>query len=219
MEEYKGIYYNDNSEKRYYEGGAHFRYSDLVKALSILQRKNAPQKSSIDLQGRCNVIYKLSPMKKEGRNYSNNNNNIRLSYKTNSNNTNHSIKSYRAQINKNSYSIYSRNIKLNNIEQIKTMNIVPRFIPIKNHYHHNSQINLENKSSSVVALMPIVNNRMNSQKSMIEINNKRSRNLNIMQKTNSLIKTDIFRNNSLFYKKNNFNHTLLNMNLKKKIYH
>ena len=100
-----------------------------------------------------------------------------------------------------------------------TINKVPRFIPIKNHYHHNSQINLENKSSSVVALMPIVNNRMNSQKSMIEINNKRSRNLNIMQKTNSLIKTDIFRNNSVFYKKNNFNHTLLNMNLKKKIYH
>ena len=217
MEEYKGIFYNDNSEKRYYEGGAHFKYSDLVKALSILQRKNAPQKSSIDLLGRCNVIYKLSPMKKEGRNYSNNNN-IRLSYKTNSNNTNHSIKSYKEQINKNSYSIYSRNINRRNLEQIKTMNIVPRFIPIKNHYHHNSQINFENKSSSL-ALMPIVNNRMNSQKSIIEINNKRSRNLNIIHKTNSLIKTDIFRNNSVFYKNKNFNRTLLNVNLNKKVYH
>ena len=216
MEEYKGIFYNDNSEKRYYEGGAHFKYSDLVKALSILQRK-APQKNSIDLLGRCNVIYKLSPMKKEGRNYSNNNN-IRLSYKTNSNNTNHSIKSYKEQINKNSYSIYSRNINRRNLEQIKTMNIVPRFIHIKNHYHHNSQINFENKSSSL-ALMPIVNNRMNSQKSMIEINNKRSRNLNIIHKTNSLIKTDIFRNNSVFYKNKNFNRTLLNVNLNKKVYH
>ena len=217
MEEYKGIFYNDNSEKRYYEGGAHFKYSDLVKALSILQRKNAPQKSSIDLLGRCNVIHKLSPMKKEGRNYSNNNN-IRLSYKTNSNNTNHSIKSYKEQINKNSYSIYIRNINHRNLEQIKTMNIVPRFIPIKNHYHHNSQINFENKSSSL-ALMPIVNNRMNSQKSMIEINNKRSRNLNIIHKTNSLIKTDIFRNNSVFYKNKKFNRTLLNVNLNKKVYH
>lgn len=216
MEEYKGIFYNDNSEKRYYEGGAHFKYSDLVKALSILQRK-APQKNSIDLLGRCNVIYKLSPMKKEGRNYSNNNN-IRLSYKINSNNTNHSIKSYKEQINKNSYSIYSRNINHRNLEQIKTMNIVPRFIPIKNHYHHNSQINFENKSSSL-ALMPIVNNRMNSQKSIIEINNKRSRNLNIIHKTNSLIKTDIFRNNSVLYKNKNFNRTLLNVNLKKKVYH
>ena len=217
MEEYKGIFYNDNSEKKYYEGGAHFKFSDLVKTLSILQRKNAPQKSSIDLLGRCNVIYKLSPMKKEGRNYSNNNN-IRLSYKTNSNNTNHSIKSYKEQINKNSYSIYSRNINRRNLEQIKTMNIVPRFIPIKNHYHHNSQINVENKSSSL-ALMPIVNNKMNSQKSIIEINNKRSRNLNIIHKTNSLIKTDIFRNNSVFYKNKNFNRTLLNVNLKKKVYH
>lgn len=156
-------------------------------------------------------------MKKEGRNYSNNNN-IRLSYKTNSNNTNHSIKSYKEQLNKNSYSIYSRNINHRNLEQIKTMNIVPRFIPIKNHYHHNSQINLENKSSSL-ALMPIVNNRMNSQKSIIEIKNKRSRNLNIIHKTNSLIKTDIFRNNSVFYKNKNFNRTLLNVNLKKKVYH
>lgn len=216
MEEYKGIFYNDNSEKRYYEGGAHFRYYDLVKALSVLQRK-APQKNSIDLLGKCNVIYKLSPMKKEGRNYSNNNN-IRLSYKTNSNNMNHSIKSYKEQINKNSYSIYSRNINRRNLEQIKTMNIVPRFIPIKNHYHHNSQINVENKSSSL-ALMPIVNNKMNSQKSIIEINNKRSRNLNIIHKTNSLIKTDIFRNNSVFYKNKNFNRTLLNVNLNKKVYH
>ena len=213
MEEYKGIFYNDNSEKRYYEGGAHFKYSDLVKALSVLQRK-APQKNSIDLLGRCNVIYKFSPMKKEGRNYSNNNN-IRLSYKTNSNNTNHSIKSYKEQLNKNSYSIYSRNINCRNLEQIKTMNIVPRFIPIKNHYHHNSQINFENKSS-LLALMPIVNNKMNSQKSIIEINNKRSRNLNIIHKTNSLIKTDY---NSVLYKNKNFNRTLLNVNLKKKVYH
>ena len=29
MEEYKGIYYGDTNEQKSYEGGAHFRYSDL----------------------------------------------------------------------------------------------------------------------------------------------------------------------------------------------
>lgn len=71
MEEYKGIFYNDNSEKRFYEGGAHFRYSDLVKALSIIKKKTTLYKDSIEFQGKeCNVIYKIPPIKKEGRNYS-----------------------------------------------------------------------------------------------------------------------------------------------------
>lgn len=39
MEEYKGIYYNDDSEKQYYEGGAHFKYEELFKALESLAKK------------------------------------------------------------------------------------------------------------------------------------------------------------------------------------
>ena len=37
MENYKGIFYNDEKEKKYYEGGAHFKYSDLVKKLLTLK--------------------------------------------------------------------------------------------------------------------------------------------------------------------------------------
>ena len=33
MEEYKGIYYNDDKEQQYYEGGAHFKYKELYKIL------------------------------------------------------------------------------------------------------------------------------------------------------------------------------------------
>ncbi len=36
MEEYKGIYYGDTNEQKFYEGGAHFKYSDLYKILEKL---------------------------------------------------------------------------------------------------------------------------------------------------------------------------------------
>ena len=36
MNEYKGIYYNDNNEQHFYEGGAHFRYRDLFDRLERL---------------------------------------------------------------------------------------------------------------------------------------------------------------------------------------
>ena len=39
MEEYKGIYYGDEVEQKYYEGGAHFKYSKLYKILEILSRE------------------------------------------------------------------------------------------------------------------------------------------------------------------------------------
>ena len=40
--DYKGIFYEDNSERKYYEGGAHFSYSDLVYELNqlIKERNN-----------------------------------------------------------------------------------------------------------------------------------------------------------------------------------
>lgn len=39
MEDYKGIYYNDDEEQSYYEGGAHFKYSELYKILEELSKK------------------------------------------------------------------------------------------------------------------------------------------------------------------------------------
>lgn len=39
MEEYKGLYYNDNTEQQFYEGGAHFKYKDLYQILEELVKK------------------------------------------------------------------------------------------------------------------------------------------------------------------------------------
>ena len=41
MEEYKGIYYGDDSEKKYFEGGAHFKY---IKLYHILEQLALEQK-------------------------------------------------------------------------------------------------------------------------------------------------------------------------------
>ena len=39
MLNYKGLFYNDQKQKKYYEGGAHFKYKDLVKVLEELKEK------------------------------------------------------------------------------------------------------------------------------------------------------------------------------------
>ena len=40
MYNYKGIFYKEEKEKKYYEGGAHFRYSELVSELNKLKERN-----------------------------------------------------------------------------------------------------------------------------------------------------------------------------------
>lgn len=44
-ENYKGIFYDDDSEKKYYEYGAHFLYKDLYKRLERLTENDTKQKS------------------------------------------------------------------------------------------------------------------------------------------------------------------------------
>ena len=39
MEEYKGIYYGDESERKYFEGGAHFKYIKLYRILEKIARE------------------------------------------------------------------------------------------------------------------------------------------------------------------------------------
>lgn len=39
INEYKGIFYGNNEEKDYYEGGAHFSYRELIQKLLKLQRE------------------------------------------------------------------------------------------------------------------------------------------------------------------------------------
>ena len=37
--DYKGIFYEDNSERKYYEGGAHFSYEALYQILKNIKKQ------------------------------------------------------------------------------------------------------------------------------------------------------------------------------------
>ena len=39
MDEYKGIYYGDDTEQKFYEGGAHFKYIELYKKLELIHQE------------------------------------------------------------------------------------------------------------------------------------------------------------------------------------
>ena len=45
--DYKGVFYDDNSEKKYFEGGAHFSYSDLYRRLTNLSHKLSPSRVGV----------------------------------------------------------------------------------------------------------------------------------------------------------------------------
>ena len=39
MDEYKGIYYGDSTEPKFFEGGAHFKYKDLYRCLEKIYKQ------------------------------------------------------------------------------------------------------------------------------------------------------------------------------------
>ncbi|MCQ2821584.1 MAG: hypothetical protein MJ252_30365 [archaeon] len=46
MNEYKGIYYGNNKEQKFYEAGAHFKYSDLYNVLLYLSQEEESKELS-----------------------------------------------------------------------------------------------------------------------------------------------------------------------------
>ena len=68
--EYKGIFYDDNSERKYYEGGAHFSYEALVNILKnkkkqqiINENKAFIQKKEIDKENVLKQVQIVSRQK------------------------------------------------------------------------------------------------------------------------------------------------------------
>ena len=67
MEEYKGIYYGDETEQKFYEGGAHFKYSRLYRILEkIAKERNAKEKKQELL-----YVHKANNLKKSNNNNKN----------------------------------------------------------------------------------------------------------------------------------------------------
>lgn len=63
MADYKGVYYQDDNEQKYYEGGAHFKYSDLCKILEILFKEQQTKIKANELLSKN--IRKINNSKKD----------------------------------------------------------------------------------------------------------------------------------------------------------
>ena len=213
MEEYKGIFYNDNSEKIYYEGGAHFKYKDLVRELTFIKKQRESQISSLsnlstnDIKTqpplkKCIIIQKMPNIRENsmGRNI-HQNNKKKLIF----------TKNIRNKYDEKMPLINNRNNSLqqkNNIIQIKRVNKEYNyFSPITNYIHKRDNSKEEMvifKSSSLKSLVPISNkNQMKNnvkQKSYFfnGFNQKfKSRNVKIVKKSNSTVGKSIINSNQI----------------------
>ena len=63
MDEYKGIYYGEDSDRKYFEGGAHFKYLHLYKILDKLskeQKKLESQSKSYEKKNMANLLLNVN---------------------------------------------------------------------------------------------------------------------------------------------------------------
>lgn len=63
INEFKGIYYNDNKQQKFFEGGAHFSYKALYHLLENLQCLKEKSDSTLIVKSeRMKVIYLISKL-------------------------------------------------------------------------------------------------------------------------------------------------------------
>ena len=131
MENYKGVYYNDTKEQKFYEGGAHFKFKDLFNILKVLggvlpeedhihpsnsfiKNKTINKENNLDLN--INIIFneeQEEKIKQRTRNINQfnyiNNPNTQITFNKNSRSKNNNLSI------KKSYMAPSRNIDKNSI--------------------------------------------------------------------------------------------------------
>ena len=91
MEEYKGIYYNDNGDDQpYYEGGAHFKYIDLYEILLKLEKRYNQRQQSANQQKVILILLSLSQSKTR-------NNRPQLCQSSTSNSTTQAVLAYKTK--------------------------------------------------------------------------------------------------------------------------
>ena len=122
MDEYKGIYYGDESERKYFEGGAHFKYIKLYKILEkIARERNLKERENefyIHKRNNLNNSLNKKIMKdKKTRNIMNFLDNNKISYNTTSINQNNIRND---SFNNNHHQTYLISLNKNNLKnQIK----------------------------------------------------------------------------------------------------
>ena len=137
MEEYKGIYYGDETEQNYYEGGAHFKYIKLYKILEKLakERNTKEKKQNMLYVHKSNNLNKSNNknINKKTRNIIDNIDANKFQYNTINNNYNNI--NYNFQ---NNYNIFLSINKENNKNKLDNNLSIP---------NHKKEIDSRNKDS------------------------------------------------------------------------
>lgn len=150
MDEYKGIYYGNDDDRKFYEGGAHFKYSSLYKILEMLSLKINPiPQKKINNSESFNQHFSMKKVKhsafnKKTRNIINFSYLSGTNFKTETNNLNNQKEKLDSKLKFNSLkknskpkinSNYNRgstncSSKINNVTKIK--NTIPKKINTRN---------------------------------------------------------------------------------------
>jgi hypothetical protein len=210
MNEYKGIYYKDNDDQHFYEGGAHFKYIELYKRLEKLYKLQNNLKKKLTNSLKINI--NLS------ENYNNNNKNRIFNY----NNLQRNL-----ILNKKEKKFFSLSLssvinhKTISINKINNINNIYNIKKQKNEKSKSNKLkeekfNLSEKINSKVKKKIILNNYSNKINSINKINftNKISRNHRVIQ--TSILptkKTQKKYNNNILI--NNFKYNLTFKNISK----
>jgi len=123
MEEYKGIYYGDESERKYFEGGAHFKYIKLYKILEKIARERNMKERENEFyihkrNNLSNSLNKKSMKDKKTRNIMSYLDSNKISYNTISINQNNNRND---SFNNNHHQTYMSSLNKNNLKnQIKS---------------------------------------------------------------------------------------------------
>ena len=118
MDEYKGIYYGDESERKYFEGGAHFQYIKLYKILEKISRERnlKERENEFYIHKRNNMsssLNKKTMKDKKTRNIMSSLDNNKLSYNTISINQNNNRND---SFNNNHHQTYLSSLNKNNLK-------------------------------------------------------------------------------------------------------
>ena len=204
--EYKGIYYGDNKIQKFYEYGAHFKYSELYKKLEILKGIDEDDnKCLIRVKSNDNphqILYINDKVKNILRSRNNNNNNLYYN-NPNTQNLNSTKAVHIFKTRKKSANIPTNEInyeKVDSLQNIKT----------NNNIYNNNQINESIKNNY------IANNSTRNRITNYIYQNKTTNNyINLLSQNSNNNNNNFHNNNSQKNntKNNNQNLRSRNMNL------
>ena len=204
--EYKGIYYGDNKIQKFYEYGAHFKYSELYKKLEILKGIDEDDNKCLSrVKSNDNphqILYINDKVKNILRSRNNNNNNLYYN-NPNTQNLNSTKAVHIFKTRKKSANIPTNEInyeKVDSLQNIKT----------NNNIYNNNQINESIKNNY------IVNNSTRNRITNYIYQNKTTNNyINLLSQNSNNNNNNFHNNNSQKNntKNNNQNLRSRNMNL------